>query len=114
MDPLYKFVLDEKTGTITRYKITEYKRGSWNNNSYVRYRIKSQTCHCRMNELDLYKNNHVYTFNPDYKHAIDIIDNAIYNKLFIAEKTYEKWSNLYSKFKSNADEILKGTSDEQT
>lgn len=96
--PLYKFVLNEETGTISTVKITKYKYQQYaNGREFLRYGLKSASYYCYLaTDLDAFKSGRVYSFNPDVEHARQIIIQALQDK-------YETAMNSCTKF----EEILK-------
>ena len=101
--PLYYFKVDEKTGKITRYEITAYEEGNMVSGKRF-YRWKGISCimYAYSNDLDRYKDWHIYTFNPDYDNVYEIIIEALQEKLKAAEKTYKRFKRVVEKVSLNA------------
>ena len=81
MDPLYYFKLDTDTATVTRYMITEYEEISANSafvtRKHIRHRFKGAIRYVYGYDIDRFKSNRVYSYNPDMNHAIKIIQQAL-------------------------------------
>ena len=99
MKTLYKFILDTDTGKISVQEITDYdyEEGYWiNRKKYWRYKSGSWY-YCYENDLDRYKCGHVYSFNPDFDHAYEIIIHELKSRADKAKAEYEKYEKLYNK-----------------
>ena len=98
MKPIYKFVLDEETGNITVYEITDYTESKWSNKErWWRYRGPGCWMYIYESKLDRYLSGHVYSFNPDITHARKIILESVSAKASKAFKEYKRWSEVKSK-----------------
>lgn len=109
MKPLYYFKIDEKTGKITCQEITKYEEGRWTSNKmYYRWKGNSgASMYAYTNDLDRFKDWHVYTFNPDYDHAYEIIYDGLQEKLLAAEKTYKRFQRVFDKVIAVDNEVKK-------
>ena len=99
MQPLYRFKLDEETGEITRLEITDYALSHWNNGEqYYRWQIMSNVHYCYLKkDMDRYKCKRLYTFNPDFEHAREIIKQFISEKRCAAHEEYLRNTELIEK-----------------
>lgn len=93
---LYKFVLDEETGTISTVKITKYKYQQYaNGREFLRYGIKSASYYCYLaTDLDAFKSGRVYSFNPDVEHARQIMIEALHSKYKVALDSCAKFEEI--------------------
>ena len=99
MQPLYRFKLNYETGEVTRLEITEYDLCQWSNGEqYYRWQIMSNVHYCYINrDLDKYKSKRLYSFNPDFEHAREIIKENISAKRCEAHEEYLRTTELLEK-----------------
>ncbi len=98
MQPLYCFKLNEETGEIRQFKITEYEigRAHWSNKqSYYRFKINGATFYCYENDLNRFKHSHVYSHSPSLDHAKSIIITEVKKRRAKARREYKKWDNAF-------------------
>ena len=93
---LYKFVLDEETGTISTVEITKYKYQQYaNGREFLRYGMKSTSYYCYLpTDLDNFKSGRVYSFNSDAEHARQIMIQALHNKYKVALDSCNKFQEI--------------------
>ena len=97
MDLLYCFKFDPDTGKITKYTIEEYKivinrftdRRTFYFNGYHAGRTEKHS-QLKEEKLERFTTNCVWTFNPDLKHAIDIMTATLEEKACEAHKTFRR------------------------
>lgn len=103
---LYCFKLDDITGKIKKYTITDFKfsknaygyetrdvwqfRGQLGNNDTYRYYVER-------NKLDRFVTNKLYTLNGDEDRAYQIIMDAIRDKADKAERDMKRYNGLLEK-----------------
>lgn len=107
MDTLYCFRLDEDTGVITRYEITEYhevKYGYRNGKSYLKFNANIgggkavYTVNAR--NIDSVFQLKVYSFEDSLEKAVSKFKDYYKHKKYLAEKEIEKMSNRLEKIES--------------
>lgn len=104
MDTLYCFRLDEDTGAITRYEITEYHEIYRNGKSYLRVNANIgggkafYTVNTR--NIDSVFQLKVYSFEDNLEKAVSKFKAYYKHKKHLAEKEIEKMSNRLEKIES--------------
>lgn len=103
MRPVYRFKLCDFTGKISVTKITVYEEGKWSNTrKYYKYRGTSCVNYFYSDSMDRFKNNQVYSFNPDLEHAREIIRQALEMKANKAHLDYLKYIDKLEKLNDSA------------
>lgn len=100
---LYKFVLNEETGTISTVEITKYKYQQYaNGREFLRYGMKSTSYYCYLaTDLDNFKSGRVYSFDPDVEHARQIIIQTLQKKHEIALNSCNKIQGILKRMGEN-------------
>ena len=105
--PIYYFLLDEETGILTRYKITDYTRFNGYKNGYVilykaKIGSKNKLQH-RAVESSFDKPSHkrIITYNSSYKHAYKLFIKNCKQKIEDANKTIDEMSALSDRLQKN-------------
>ena len=95
---LYCFKLNKETGEIKRIDIKNYERGKWTGSkNFFRYRINSNIYYAYENDLERFKNDRMYTFNPSMERAVEEIQKKLTSNRDIAKHELEKWETLLDK-----------------
>lgn len=97
LPPIYYFRVDPETSEITRKAITKYTEhthhhyGHGNSLRYFKWRDKSQMKYCYDNEFDIYKNNHIYSFDGSMENAVKLVLESLRVKAEKARKDHERY-----------------------
>ena len=100
MSALYCFKLNEETGEVIKITISpeEFEAKTWTNNKkYWRFKLNNQIMYCYEQNLDMFKNSKVYSFNDDIEAAKKIICQTISDRKTKAEKDLKRYSTLLKK-----------------
>lgn len=101
MKPIYRYHLSEATGTIHKVEITDYREYHPSplmpQKTEYRFKLLGQIFCVRDTQFDCLKHWRVYTFNPDYKYAKDLIWNELQAKKDKAYEDYLKYSQIMEK-----------------
>lgn len=98
MTSLYRYQLDTETGSIKVTEVTNYEIGNYHNKGhYWRYRRNGSYNYCYEDDIDRFKHNQVYTFNPDIEFARKIIFNSLEDRRDRANREYIKLNQLVNK-----------------
>lgn len=101
MKPIYCFIIDKKTGELTRLEITNYNHSHVGNTLY--YKRGKSIKYIKPDDIDTYKNGRVYTYNSDVGAALTIMTNSVQasikslrTKINNYEHTYQQVCNARS------------------
>ncbi len=98
MDPIYKFTLDKETGRVDVLEIKDYEMKNTTLDNpmlhYCRYRHNGLMYYAYLRDFDRFKNNHVYSFNPNKNSALIIMIDAIQARMDNAKNEHDKWQNI--------------------
>lgn len=106
---LYCFLLDEKTGRISKHEIPDYRiRGEALDRKGRKFMFKSDFYKGRgeifsAHEKDFDKVFHgrIITFNPNYEDALRLFDDYLFEKKEEARKEAEKYEVQYERIRQN-------------
>ena len=106
MNPLYCFRLDFETGKVTRYTIDNYV---YRDTGYSHYHhvysfkadIGSSQYHYDVRDeiIDRFVSQKIFSFNPDMRSAIEIIEETLTNKSEKAKRENRNINKLLKKIK---------------
>lgn len=99
-EPLYLFKLNEETGEVKKYTITDYEdgRAHWSSNLAFRsYKISGTRYYCYDTDLDMFKNGRVYSWDDSIEHARSIMATSIKKRRAKANREYKKWDKLFKR-----------------
>ena len=96
LKPLYKFTLNKEIGCVDVLEVTNYdliNTGLYSSpiKHYYRYRHNGLMYYVFLRDLDKFKNNHVYSFNPNKNSALMIMMDDIQRRMDNAYKEYDRW-----------------------
>lgn len=95
---LFRFQFDEESGTIERIKIDDYVEcRQINGQLYYKHKLLGVYHYCYLRDLDRYKSKRLYSFDPDYEHAREIIKECIQIKRIKVHEEYLKFTKIINK-----------------
>lgn len=98
LKPIYKFTLDKETGCVDVLKVKDYEMKNTTLDNpilhYCRYRHNGLMYYAYLRDFDKFKNNHVYSFNPNKDSALIIMIDAIQARMDKAIKEHDKWQDI--------------------
>jgi hypothetical protein len=96
--PLYCFRLNDVTGEITKYIITDYEHREYGYRKFYKFTAdlgcRDYVYIVREQNINKFVSNKVFTFNPNVKDAMVKILNTIKNKKNTAEREANRCSKM--------------------
>ncbi|MBP5323977.1 MAG: hypothetical protein J6Y86_00590 [Pseudobutyrivibrio sp.] len=96
---LYRYKFYEDTGEIESEAIEDYREMTWYGKTEYRYRLLGSIRIVKECNIDKYIYEQVHSFNPDIKHAKQIIRDSVKTKYLKASKDAERCRKILDKIK---------------